>query len=92
MTQLRVRWSSVLLGFGLTFLIAITPILYLVVSGPSPDGNARTIAGDHGALEVTVNHLTAADGSRFVLLIGAIAVMVVLGAIAVFSRSQRYTA
>lgn len=92
MTQLRVRWSSVLFGFGMTFLVAIAPIVYIVMAGPTPDGKTRDVAANPDAIGMAVSGINTIDGVPMALLIVAIAVMVVIGVIAVFSRSQRYTA
>ncbi len=92
MTQLRVRWTNVLFGFGLTFLVAIAPIIYILATGPTPDGKTREVAANPDTVGMSVSGVSTVDGVPLGLFVAAIVVMVVIGAIAVFSRSQRYTA
>lgn len=92
MTQMRVRWSSVLFGFGMTFLVAIMPIVYIFIASPTPDGKTRDVAANPDAIGMSVSGISPIDGVPLALFVGAIAIMAIIGVIAVFSRSQRYTA
>lgn len=89
MTHIPIKWTRVLFGAGLTLIVAISPVLYLLLVAPSPDGRTREVASDGSFFGLASNGFDlGSHRSAFFLLVGVFVSTVML-AVTVASRSQQ---
>lgn len=88
MTQNPIRWTRVLFGAGLTLAVAMSPLLYVLLFAPSPDGVTRQASDSQSAMSLMSNGFDLSDHRSTILLIAGVAVTAVLASVAAAARSQ----
>ncbi len=88
MTHNPIRWTRVLYGVGLTLAVAVSPMLYLVLFAPVPDGHARRAGQGNAGLGLVSEGFGPAAHRSLFLLIAAVAMVTLLAAIAAAARSN----
>lgn len=89
MTQTSVRWTHVLFGVGLTLVVAIAPMLFVLMSGISAQGHEQhAAAGGQSALLLAGGSKLPAQNVMLVL-VAALAVAAVFVTIVVSTRAER---
>lgn len=87
MTQTPIKWTRVIFGAGLTLAVAMSPILYLALFAPQPDGMTRQASRGAPAFGLVSNGFDPLDHRNAFLLIAGIAVASVLTAVTVAARA-----
>ena len=88
MTYVAVRWTRVLFGVGLTLVVAMAPMFYVLVTGPSPDGRTRAVQSDEQALGLASSGFNIPDHQGMIFFVASTAIVAVLSVVAATARSQ----
>lgn len=89
MTHTSVRWTHVLFGVGLTLVVAIAPMLFVLVPGISAQGHEQHAPGS------SQSALLFADGSKLpaqpamLVLVATAAIAALLVTIVISFRAER---
>lgn len=88
MTQNPIKWTRVLFGAGLTLAVAMSPMVYLLLMAPKPDGVARQADQNQSAMGLVSDGFVLGDHRSAFFLVAGIAIAALLGAIAIAAHSQ----
>lgn len=89
MTHTSVRWTHVLFGIGLTLVVAIAPMLFVLVSGISAQGHEQHASGSGQSALLLAGGSKLPAQNVMLVLVAALAVAAVLATIVVSTRAER---
>lgn len=87
MTQTTARWAHVLLGVGLTMVVAVAPLIFIVLSGASAEAGESLNAD--GPSSLLNSGLTIVHPQVLLALATVSAITVLALAVALTTRAQR---
>lgn len=89
MTQTSVRWANVLFGVGLTVVVALAPIVFVVLSGVSAEAGETQVTGESKASSLLNGGVALPHSQALLLLVAGLAVAVLVLTTAFTTRAQR---